>query len=304
MVKILIMGGTQFVSKALAQYLITKGHQVDIFTRGHKEIEFSGIHQHLKGDRNLTEDIRENLSGKTYEYIFDINAYTKVQIKKVVDHLNLRQLKRYIFCSSGAVYAPSEKLVPETFIKEEHPIWGAYGVNKKEAEDYLFHLHSEMDFPMTIFRPSYIYGGGNNHYRESYFFDRIEKGLSIPLPEGNCQVQFVHISDVVRMMASVLYNEHSNGEAYNLTYSESVSWENLLETVERVMEKKAVDREREDCLNGSTMDVKERKFPFPNVTYLLENNKSIEHGLFSPEIDLVTGLDEAYQDHIKRRNTI
>ncbi|MCP3739344.1 NAD-dependent epimerase/dehydratase family protein [Rossellomorea sp. BNER] len=300
MFKVLIMGGTQFVSKALAQHLITTGHQVDIFTRGHKEIDYNGIHQHLIGDRNSIGDLRNNLSDHTYDYIFDINAYTKDQIKKVIDNINPIQLKRYIFCSSGAVYAPSEKEISETFLKEEHPIWGKYGMNKMEAEDYLFQLHSEKDFPITIFRPSYIYGGGNNIYRESYFFDRIEKKLNIPLPEGHCQVQFVHITDVVQIMESVMYNERSNGEAYNLTYSESVSWKKLLETAEKVMKKKAVESEKEDYISVNSLDTKEGKFPFPNVTYLLDNNKSIKHGLFSPVIDLQAGLEEAYKFQIQR----
>ncbi|MBU3130132.1 hypothetical protein [Clostridium tagluense] len=34
--KILVMGGTEFVSSALTKYLISKGYIVDIFTRGIK----------------------------------------------------------------------------------------------------------------------------------------------------------------------------------------------------------------------------------------------------------------------------
>ena len=72
--KVLVMGGTEFVSSSLAEYLISKGYTVDIFTRGIKEIKYEGIRKHLKGDRKLIEDLERNLSDEMYDYVFDISA--------------------------------------------------------------------------------------------------------------------------------------------------------------------------------------------------------------------------------------
>ncbi|MBZ9687387.1 NAD-dependent epimerase/dehydratase family protein [Clostridium estertheticum] len=72
--KILVMGGTEFVSSSLTKYLISKGYIVDIFTRGIKSIKYNGIRKHLKGDRKSIEDLKVNISNEKYDYIFDISA--------------------------------------------------------------------------------------------------------------------------------------------------------------------------------------------------------------------------------------
>ena len=102
--KILVMGGTEFVSSSLTKYLISKGYIVDIFTRGIKLIKYDGIRKHLKGDRKSIEDLKVNISNESYDYIFDISAYVKEDVEKLVAILNKDNLKRYVFCSSGAVY--------------------------------------------------------------------------------------------------------------------------------------------------------------------------------------------------------
>ncbi len=47
MKSILIMGGTTFVSRCLAKYLIDQGYDVDILTRGLKTIDYDGYKNHL-----------------------------------------------------------------------------------------------------------------------------------------------------------------------------------------------------------------------------------------------------------------
>ena len=43
MKSILVMGGSMFVSSSLAKYLIEKGYNVDILTRGNKKIDYDGF---------------------------------------------------------------------------------------------------------------------------------------------------------------------------------------------------------------------------------------------------------------------
>ena len=44
---ILILGGTGFVSKACAKYLITRGYKIDILTRGKKAVDYDGFINHI-----------------------------------------------------------------------------------------------------------------------------------------------------------------------------------------------------------------------------------------------------------------
>ena len=60
------MGGTQFVSSSLAKYLIEKGYNVDIFTRGINALNYKGYSNHLKGNRKDVNDLTNLLKDKKY----------------------------------------------------------------------------------------------------------------------------------------------------------------------------------------------------------------------------------------------
>ncbi|MBM7613783.1 NAD-dependent epimerase/dehydratase family protein [Alkaliphilus hydrothermalis] len=154
--KTLVMGGTEFVSSSIAQFLISKGYTVDIFTRGNKPIKYEGVRKHLKGDRKSLEDLRANISNETYDYVFDISAYTKEDVEKLTGVMNRESLKRYVLCSTGGVYIPSNEVESEDFTRGENINWGKYGLDKKEAEDYLFELYEKENFPVTMLRPTYM----------------------------------------------------------------------------------------------------------------------------------------------------
>lgn len=289
---VLIMGGTEFVSSSLAKYLISIGYIVDIFTRGIKPIKYDGIRKHLKGDRKLIEDLKSNILNEKYDYVFDISAYVMEDVQKLIEILNKENLKRYVFCSSGAVYIPSDEIVAEEFTRDENENWGSYGLDKKKAEDYLLNLYEKEKFPVTIFRPSYIYGDENNLYRESYLFDRISKGFNIPIPNGDKNTQFIYIGDLVRVFESAIHIDEVIGQAYNVTHPEIITWQQLVETTMEVVNRKVnikkVDNERVD------IGVREY-FPFRNVTYLLDTKKAEKDGLYMPQIDLFAGLELAYK---------
>ncbi|WML32990.1 NAD-dependent epimerase/dehydratase family protein [Clostridium sp. OS1-26] len=268
--KILVMGGTEFVSSSLVKYLISKDYVVDIFTRGIKPVKYDGIRNHLKGDRKSIEDLKVNISNEVYDYIFDISAYVKEDVQKLIKVLNKESLKRYIFCSSGAVYKPSDKMITEEFTQGENENWGNYGLDKKKAEDYLLNLWETEKFPVTIFRPTYIYGEDNNLYREAYLFDRVTQGLDIPIPGGNNETQFVYIDDLVKVFESTIHTDQTAGQAYNVTNSEIITWKLLVEMTMRVVNKKVNIKE----VNSEKANISVREyFPFRNVTYLLDTKK-------------------------------
>ncbi|SFI80681.1 MULTISPECIES: NAD-dependent epimerase/dehydratase family protein [unclassified Bacillus (in: firmicutes)] len=293
MVQILVMGGTQFVSEALAKFLISKGYEVDIFTRGTREITYEGVRTHLIGDRNVSLDIQKNISDKQYDFIFDITAYHKNHVKTLLDYIDTSKLKRYVLCSSGAVYAPSNQTLFENFERTENYNWGQYGLDKKEAEDYLFSLHKQEGFPITIFRPSYIYGEGNNLYREAYIFDRLTKTLTIPIPKNVGPVQFVHIDDVVQVMESVIGSEQSNGQAYNLSYPEDITWKTLVDTASHIVGIDAHTVEIDETALDPAISTR-NYFPFRNVTYTMNIEKLNAYHLYVPQVNLHTGLQKAY----------
>lgn len=288
MSSILVMGGTTFVSSSLAKYLIEKGYSVDILTRGNKKIKYEGIKEHLICDRKSKDEMEKVLKGRQYEFIFDISAYTKEDVEILLNTINKNTLKKYIFCSSGAVYKPSNALIQEYFDRGENPNWGKYGIDKKEAEDFII----GSGVPYIIFRPTYIYGGNNNLYREAYFFDRILDNKVIPIPYGNNIItQFIHIDDLVNVFESAMKSQ-SESKIYNVTNSEIVTWEDIIEKCGKIIGKEPVVKK----IDVDQVKLEPRSFfPFRDVTYVLDIRQLIKDGLYEPQISLEEGLKKSYE---------
>jgi nucleoside-diphosphate-sugar epimerase len=303
--EVLIMGGTEFVGRALAKFLISRGYTVDIFTRGMKPVDYDGVREHIKGDRKAVEDLQKGIAHKQYDFVFDISAYTKEDVEKLVSVLPKNKIKRYVFCSSGSVYIPSDEMISEHYFRGENFNWGAYGLNKKEAEDYLFHLYEIEKFPCVIFRPSYIYGEGNNLYREAYLFDRITKGLDIPIPEGNTRTQFIHIEDLVKSFESAVYCDAAIGQAYNITHPEIISWQQLVETSMEVVDSRSeILKVSKDLLDKLNIKNSREFFPFRDVTYMLDIQKLKQDGIYSPTISLKEGLKKSFRWYNDKKHNI
>lgn len=291
----LVMGGTEFVGKNLAKYLIDKGYCVDIFTRGIKPLTYRGINAHLIGDRSNIEELHQKIGHKKYDCVFDISAYTQLQVKNLLEVLDKTSIKRYIFCSSGAVYTSTNDFTVEEAERGETPSWGMYGLDKMQAEDYLLKLFHSTAFPIIIFRPTYIYGEENNLYREAYFFEHLLHDLPIAAPESNqTKTQFLHINDLIKTFESAVHNPFVVGQVYNITYPEQVSWFELVKIASGVLNKSAniitVPSAKIKDLNISVRDF----FPFRDITYLLSTEKLQNSGLHVPQINLSDGLQRAY----------
>ena len=294
MKRILVMGGTTFISSSIAQYLISKGYDVDILTRGLKPINYEGFSNHLVCDRKSKEEVQNVLNGKEYEFIFDISAYTKEDVEILLTSIDKSKLEKYIFCSSGAVYKPTNQVVNEDFEKGENHNWGNYGTNKKEAEDFIINN----GVPYVIFRPTYIYGKNNNLYRESYFFDSISNDKVIPIPFGNnITTQFIHIDDIVRVFESAMHNKN-NCKIYNVTHPEIISWEAFISKCGEVVGKNPKVKK----IDVNNINLESRAyFPFRDVTYMLDIKQLIEDELYVPNISLEEGLNKTYKWYLEKR---
>lgn len=288
---ILVMGGTNFVSSSLAKYLISKGYNVDILTRGIRKIDYTGYRNHIICDRKSLNELLKSLHDIKYDYVFDISAYTKEDVELLLNSLDLSKLKKYIFCSSGAVYKQSNNILVESAEKGFNPNWGIYGTNKLEAENFI--INSKI--PYIILRPTYIYGEYNNLYREAYFFHRIINKKAIPIPWGNnTQTQFLHINDFVRICESAMISNIHN-RIYNVTNPDIIDWETLVLTCGKAINIDPIIKK----VNVNEIDLEARcYFPFRDVTYLLSIERLIEDKLYVPAITLLDGLKSAYKWYV------
>lgn len=286
--KLLVLGGTTFVSRSVAEHFTHANYQVDIFTRGSKPVTYTGINHHIIGDRH-DADLIQSLNA--YDYIFDITAYTRDDVQTIVENIDTSQLKRYIFCSSGAVYKPNDQLIVETDPIGENHNWLKYGLDKLQAESYLL----DHEIPVTIFRPTYIYGPHNVLYRETYFFDRLTKSKVVKYPKSTTQTQFIHIHDLCMILESFLTNDQSINQAYNVTHESVYDFSSMLEVYEQVTGMEMLKEIVDDETNVRSY------FPYRDVTYKLAIDKLKAHGLHVPQFDLYEGLKQTYQWYLKEK---
>lgn len=295
MVKVLVLGGSGFVSESLATYLINRGYDIDILTRGLRKVNYSGYKDHIICDRKNKEALKNALSNKKYDVIFDISAYSKDDVEILFSCINPSSLKRYIFCSSAAVYIPSAENIKEDANKGENSTWGSYGYNKLQAEHYINELIKNKGLHATIFRPSYIYGEGNDLYRECFFFDKIKNDEVILVPEDDVKVQFIHIQDLVKAFECAIYNDNDN-RSYNLTSPDLYSWDEVIKSCTSILNKEAKIKK----IPLSNSEVRSY-FPFRSTNFNLNIMDLRENGFHLPVIYLKEGLEMSYKWYLDKK---
>lgn len=293
MLNILILGGSGFVSKALAKHLIKQGYTIDILTNNEKPIDYTGFNQHIICNRDSLPDLKRVIEPNTYDVIFDITGYSENHIKNIMSCININNLKRYIFCSSASVYLDSKEQVTES-----SPTGCTCSIyNKYESENYILNLIDKKNLHATIFRPTYIYGEENNHYRESYFFDRINEGNVIQVPDDTVSVQFIYIQDLVKVLECAIYNDNDK-RAYNLTSPNCVSWVEFINTCGKIMGKTPKINLVSTTNNDTTTN---SFFPFKSINYNLSIKDLRENGFHLPVIYLQDGLKLTYEWYLKEK---
>lgn len=285
--KILVTGGTVFVSKYVAEYYVGLGDEVYVLNRNH--------HSQPKGT-TLIEADRHALGNclKQYEFdaILDITAYTREDVSCLLDGLS--SFKNYILISSSAVYP---EYLPQPFVEEEeigsnNKHWGTYGTDKAEAEEELL-----KKVPSAyVLRPPYLYGAMNNVYREAFVFECAEKNRKFYLPgKGEMTLQFFHVRDLCKCIDSILRSQPAQ-HIFNVGNQENIS---IREWVRLCYEAAGKEVEYVEVDSG----IEQRKyFCFYDYEYKQDVTKQSE--LLKDTIPLKEGLTEAYQWYKEHKDEV
>ena len=298
MKKILVTGGTVFVSKIVAQYFASNKfkneYQVYVLNRNnHSQVE----------NVILINSSRENLVNKLEEYkfdiIIDITSYTKNDVKSILDSLgNSKDLvEKYILLSSSAVYPETlQQPFLENSILGKNIFWNDYGINKIEAEKYLQENFSNY----YILRPPYLYGQENNVYREAFVFDCAEQNRKFYLPENNkMKLQFFYIEDLCKVIENILITNPTE-KIFNVGNEFCIS---ILDWVKLCYE---VVGSKLEVVNVPKEIPQRNYFPFYDYEYYLDITK--QKKLLEKTTELKLGLQKSYQwyknnkDKVNRKN--
>ncbi len=274
--KVLVTGGTVFVSRYIAEYYVSKGFEVYVLNRNSRP-QSHGVTL-IEADRHCLKD---QLRSHRFDVVID-TGYNGNDVDLLLKALG--DFDRYILISSSAVYPDSS---PQPFTEETktgaNKIWGKYGTDKIEAENTLLRERPDA----YILRPPYLYGKYNNVYREAFVFDCALRGRSFYLPkEGKMKLQFFHIEDLCRFI-DIILREKPEQHIFNVGNKEAVTVKEWAELCYLAAGKKP------DFVNVYD-DIEQRNyFSFYNYEYYLDVSK--QYRLINGVKDLERGLKEAFQ---------
>src|SRR5207248_10670207 len=144
----LILGGTRFVGRALAEAALSADIDVTLFNRGVTAPELFPDARHLRGDR--LDDVNRLAEG-TWDVAIDVAAYEPRAVDLAVGALRGR-VERYLFVSTLSVYADHS-----TRQREDEPVLRAdsYGGKKAACEEIVRQAFGDRSL---IARPGLIVG--------------------------------------------------------------------------------------------------------------------------------------------------
>ena len=284
--KVLFYGGTRFVGKALVARLLSRGHEIYIFTRGKLPVPKNATH--LKGDRSNDEDLSQ-LTDHSFDLIVDSSGRKLEDTQRLLKFSGFPSF-RFIYISSAGVYENTE-LFPTS---EDSLIdVGSRHIGKAKTESWL----KAEGIPFTSFRPTYIYGPGNYNPIEKWFFDRITHNRTIPIPfDGQTITQLGHVSDLADAITKSIETETAINQIYNCSGTKAVTFKGLIETAILATGKKVSDFNLRS-FDPSKLDPKARKlFPLRLTNFFTDTSKIQDDLSWKPKFSLLNGLIDSYEN--------
>jgi nucleoside-diphosphate-sugar epimerase len=278
------MGGTRFVGKPLVAQLLSEGHQLTLFTRGKNPVP-AGV-EHLCGDRSSAEGLAA-LQGRSFDVIVDSSGRTLDDSRAVIERTGAPS-HRFLYVSSAGVYADSE-LWPLTEDSPTDPQSRHSG--KLDTEAWL----SAEKIPFTSFRPTYIVGAGNYNPVESWFFDRIVHGRTVPLPgDGTTITQLGHVNDLAAAMALSLGVDAAANRVYNCSSVQGITFRGLVAAAARACGKDPASVEIRS-FDPSGLDKKARKtFPLRMAHFLTDVTRVQRELAWTPAYSVEAAIADSY----------
>jgi 2'-hydroxyisoflavone reductase len=120
--RLLVLGGTRFLGRAVVDSALSRGHKVTLFNRGVTSPGLFGAQvEEISGDR--AQDMSQ-LVGRSWDAVVDVAAYHPADVARAVDAAG-DNVGRYLFVSTVSVYA--DQSVP--------PVEGAAVAPLNDPED-------------------------------------------------------------------------------------------------------------------------------------------------------------------------
>ena len=213
--KILILGGTGFIGPHMVQEALRRGHQVSLFNRGRTNRRLFPDLELLIGDRDNGLDA---LVGHRWDAVIDNSGYVPRHVRESANLL-AAAISHYVYVSSVSAYAamsgnltaadyhdvdmpnteydsPLATMPDETVEKVTSETYGPLKVLCERAA-----TEAMGEDRITILRPTWIAGPGDNSDRFTYWPVRMSRGGEMLVPGNPTDlIQIVDVRDLANFV--------------------------------------------------------------------------------------------------------
>jgi len=214
-VKLLVLGGTQFVGRHVVRAALERGHQVTTFTRGRTNPDLFPEVEAIRGDRDGDHGA---LRAGTWDAVVDTSAYKPRQAAAAADALK-GWVGRYCLISTASVYAafPDHGATedaathappddPEAAVRPE-----TYGPLKVGCERAIVESFGD---EALVLRPGVLVGPHDPTGRLGYWVERVAAGGEALAPGDPAHpVQLLDARDLAAWLLALL--ERGSADVFN-----------------------------------------------------------------------------------------
>lgn len=245
--KLLIIGGTGFIGTHLTEEATKKNYAVTVLHFNKKIIskKISNV-KYIQCNLNNKKKLLEILKKNKFYYIINASGYVdhsrlNENGKNIIQtHLTAVQnliigardscnIKNFIQLSSSDVYSPSSNKQKEDFREKPSSI---YSYSKLSIDMFLQTLFRSEKYPSVIFRIFLTYGEYQKYDRLiPYIIKSALNNKIIKISNPNEIRDFIHVSEVTKVIISSLKLNRSKGLIINLASGKGIKIINLVSLI-------------------------------------------------------------------------
>jgi 2'-hydroxyisoflavone reductase len=213
--KVLVLGGTWFLGRAIVEDALLRGHEVTTFNRGTSGKDIPGV-EPIRGDREDRSSLERLVRFGTWDAAVDTSGFVPRVVWESARALADR-VDRYVFVSTVSVYQgwPVEPLSEDSSVlacpSDAGPEFGEtgargyptrYGFQKAGCEHA---VHEVFDGHSLVLRPGVILGPYEYVGRLPWWLRRIARGGRVLAPgTSDRAIQPVDVRDVAAFVLTAL----------------------------------------------------------------------------------------------------
>lgn len=211
MSKILICGASSFVGNGFKELAISKGHEVETFSRGNN---IERRDNHIQG--NYLEIHQNSQLSPEYDAVINFAVLKDASVILNIEYMRAllkmcreHRVKKLIHFSSIMVYDRHNKEINEEtpIEKSSETSMKGYGQLKIAVDEYLLSVRDQQPFEIVFVRPGFVLTNG----MKSPFIKTFPYGINVILGNKKSTLPIVRRDDIHEALLRVIDKEYNRG---------------------------------------------------------------------------------------------